>query len=67
MEVTGVDIGMYKAHSTRAAATSKTKHMGMSVPEIVQKAAWSNAKTFHRFYNRSDAVQTGRFAQAILG
>ena len=36
----GFDIGVYKAHSTRGACTSKNNNYGLSVKQIMQKANW---------------------------
>lgn len=50
MSGAGIDTSVYKAHSTRSAATSKAKTLGISTEEIMQKANWSRASTFHKFY-----------------
>ncbi len=55
MKDAGVDTSIYKGHSTRAASTSKAAQMGMSVQDIVQRANWTNARTFHRFYHRTSS------------
>jgi len=64
MTVSGIDTSTYKGHSTRAAATWKAKAAGLSVSEIVKAANWTNARTFHRFYDRS--VDQSGFANAVL-
>ena len=53
MEAAGVDTETFKAHSTRAASTSKAKFQGLSVEQIVKRGNWSNASTFQRFYYKS--------------
>ena len=57
---------MYKAHSTRAASTSKAKAQGLSVEQITQKANWSRAITFFKFYNKKVVVPEG-FQSKVLG
>ena len=42
----------YGPHSTRAAATSKAKQVGVDIGTIIKTAGWSNAKTFAKFYDR---------------
>ena len=42
----GIDIGVYKAHSTRAAATSKADSLGLRIEDIVGQGNWSNKTTF---------------------
>ena len=66
MELAGVDVATYKAHSTRSAATSKAKVMGLSIAEIMQRANWKCAGTFRRFYDRSDSSQSDRFSASVL-
>ena len=67
MESVGIDVGKYKAHSTRAAATSRARQLGLSVEQIVERANWSRATTFHKFYNKEVQVATGkRFQDKVL-
>ena len=67
MAAAGIDVSHYTGHSTRSAATSKAKAAGCSVPEIVQQANWSNAKTFKRFYDRAESVEPrSHFANVVL-
>jgi hypothetical protein len=61
----GVDTEKFKAHSVRGATTSKAKKEGLSVEMIVQKANWSNAKTFQKFYCR-ETVSNEQFAKTVL-
>lgn len=49
--VAGVDISMFKAHSTRAAATSAAKTM-IPVDQILKCVGWSSATTFGKFYDK---------------
>ena len=39
-----------KAHSVRGASTFATAEAGISIPEILEAADWSNQSTFERFY-----------------
>ena len=44
-----IDTNIYKAHSCRAASSSKAKQIGISVPEILKQGCWptnSNLKHF---------------------
>ena len=58
LQVCGVDTSVFKAHSTRSAATSKAFLHGASIAEILKLANWSNEKTFTRYYHRSVASDT---------
>ena len=60
----GIDTSYFKAHSTRAAATSKAFQNGISCTEIMSQAKWSNESTFSRFYHKP--VEPNRFQQAVL-
>ena len=42
----------YGAHSFRSASSSDFLRKGVPVADILKKGGWTNAKTFHRFYNR---------------
>ena len=66
MECAGIDVTVYKGHSTRSASTSKAKTAGLSVAEIISRANWKQASTFQRFYNRGISEHTDNFAQAVL-
>ena len=52
MKQSGIDTDIYKAHSTRAAATSKAKAQGLSTEQIITRANWSKTETFFRYYHR---------------
>jgi len=64
MKKAGIDISIFRPHSTRSAATSAAYQQGVSVPEILKHADWGNASVFHKYYNRPRVHQD--FAQAIL-
>ena len=63
----GIDIGVYKAHSTRAAATSKADSLGLRIEDIVGQGNWSNKTTFERFYRRPIDPRGKAFQHSILG
>ena len=48
----GIDTSYFKAHSTRAAATSNAYNSEMPIDEIISIAGWANARTFQLFYNK---------------
>lgn len=65
MAAAGIDVSVFKGHSVRAAACSKAADLGLSVPQIIERANWSSARTFHRFYHR-DVLPEDGFQSAIL-
>ena len=50
LEETGVDIDVFKGHSTRSASTSKACLSGTSVDDILSRESWSNVSTWQTFY-----------------
>mgnify|MGYP001795637579 CR=1 FL=1 len=52
MQLSGIDINLFKTHSTRAASTSAAKKAQVPLQEILDRAGWSSAKTFATFYNK---------------
>ena len=61
---TEIDSQVFKAHSTRAAATSAAVRAGVSIPEIIRLADWTNETTFKRFYYRP--VWNASFGRSVL-
>ena len=45
-------ISIFQAHSVRSVSTSKAATQGMSLSEILDRANWSKATTFKKFYFR---------------
>ena len=48
----GIDTDIFKAHSTRSAATSKASNVAISLTEIIKQGHWSNSSTFKKFYHK---------------
>lgn len=65
MSEAGIDTSTYTGHSVRSASVSKAKAGGVSVADIVRKANWKNASTFHKFYDRTVTWDSDTFAQAV--
>ncbi|XP_064476275.1 uncharacterized protein LOC135390510 [Ornithodoros turicata] len=61
----GIDTSVFKAHSTRGAATSKAQKEGVSIPEILKVADWSSDTTFNRFYRRNLCSSTSFGVQVL--
>ena len=61
----GVDSNIFKAHSTRGAASSAAARAGLSVEDIIKMANWTNDNTFRRFYYKP--VHNPTFGLAVLG
>ena len=48
----GIDPGVYKAHSTRAAVASAAHKKQVPIDTILSAAGWSNMNTFAQFYSK---------------
>ena len=68
LEVSGIDVTEFSAHSTRHASTSRAHKMGVNLDLIRKTAGWSGTSTtFARFYNRAISTDTrDLFARSIL-
>lgn len=61
----GVNTTLFRAHSTRHAATSAANAAGVSIDTIRKTAGWSSSSyTFARFYNRP-IVDNNEFARSV--
>lgn len=60
----GIDTSLFKAHSTRSAATSHASAKGVPTHDILRAGDWSSATTFQRYYKRD--VLHHKFQKAIL-
>ena len=52
MSDAGIDISMFKPHSTRSASASLFAKQGMPLTEILKKGSWTDVDTFRHFYLR---------------
>ena len=52
LPLSGIDINKYTTHSSRAAASSKAKAIGIPVSKIIGNAGWKNERTFAAFYDK---------------
>ena len=49
----GIDTNIFKAHSTRAAASSAAKGSSMPIEAIMKIAGWTKAATFKKYYDKT--------------
>ena len=67
MQLAGIDIDIFKPHSTRAAATSAAHRQGVPMADILSTADWASQAVFARFYNKPLQHRSDKqFADAIL-
>ena len=62
----GIDVSMFKAHSTRAASTSAAAASNIPLSIIMASAGWSNADTFSKFYDKPVMENEQIFGDALL-
>lgn len=65
LKASGIDTTKFKAHSTRAAATSAAKRRHLPIADILKQAGWANERTFDKFYNKP-LQAAPNFAHTIL-
>ncbi|CAN7998172.1 unnamed protein product [Ixodes hexagonus] len=61
----GIDTSVFKAHSTRGAATSKALEAGVPLTNILATADWSSDSSFNRFYRRHTDARAHFGAQVL--
>lgn len=67
LDNSGIDTTVFRAHSTRSAATSAAKGAKLSVNTIMNAAGWANASTFRKFYDKPIITDTDEnFGHALL-
>ena len=52
LELSGIDVGQFKAHSFRSAAVSAAARNNCSVKNILNTAGWKSDSNFYKFYHR---------------
>ena len=68
MELAGLDVSCYKAHTFRGALPSRMCSAGASAHAIVSQGDWSHVSTFNRYYNRvPDDSPAGLLIQEAIG
>lgn len=66
LALSGIDVSVFKPHSTRGASTSKANKYGLSIEQIINKGNWKSCKTFKKFYNRPIVDDDNKFQEIVL-
>ena len=67
MQLSRLDLTVFKAHITRAASTSAATRTQVAIQDIIDKAGWSPAQTFATFYKREIiSPDANSFARVVL-
>lgn len=64
LEKTGIDVSIFKAHSTRSASVSAAANLGITTKDILQAADWKTESVFQKFYYKP--VMNDKYGRAIL-
>lgn len=62
----GIDVDLFRPHSTRAASTSKAFGAHVPLATILKTAGWSTENTFAKFYNKPMDTGNKDFVTAVL-
>ena len=62
----GIDTGIFKAHSFRGAAASAAFSRGCSLTEILKTGDWSSVRNFKKYYLRPEPAKDSNFANSVL-
>ena len=65
LKLCGIDTSVFSVHSTRATSTPKACAKDISLHEIMDKAGWSSAQTFYKYYYKP-VIQEASIASALL-
>ena len=65
MQKSGIDVNLFKPHSTRAAATSKAFLKSVPLEHILSVAGWSSSDTFAKFHKKP-VINTDSFSAVLL-
>jgi hypothetical protein len=52
LSLSGIDISVFKAHSTRSASKSAASELGVPITDILSTVGWSSDCTFTTHYNK---------------
>ena len=66
LDNSGVDINIFKAHSSRSAATSKAKCEGCSLKDILKRGQWSGKTTWQKHYHKSVVNSASKFQHSLF-
>jgi hypothetical protein len=62
----GLNTSVCKAHSTRAASTSKALMQGLSTAQIIERENWTKGSTFFRFYRKNITPKEDQYQKSVL-
>ena len=67
MSLSGIDVSLFKGHSTRSASTSRARLSGASIQEILGESRWSNESTWEKFYKKPLLKRISKTEYSVIG
>ena len=64
LKLSGVDVSMFTAHSTRSASVTAAADSGVTTNDILKAADWSTESVFRKFYYRP--THDSSYGRAVL-
>lgn len=64
LKMSGIDVSVFTAHSTRGASSSAAADSGITTGDILKTADWSTESVFRKFYYRSSRDPS--YGRAVL-
>ena len=64
LKLSGIDVNIFTAHSTRGASSSAAASAGITINDILKAADWSTESVFRKFYYRP--THSPSFGRAVL-
>lgn len=67
LERSGIDIGIFGAHSTRHASTSAAHNAGVNLEVVRRAAGWSDSSNvFYKYYKKDVISDSDNFVQSVF-
>ena len=66
LTISGVDVGVFKGHSTHSASTSKAALSGHPMSDILERVCGSYSSTLQTFYSKQIGLPSERFQKLVF-
>ena len=66
LKLAGIDVSIFKGHSTRATSSSKASKAGFSLADILARGTWSSSSTWPRFYNKQIMNENDSYQKTVF-
>ena len=67
LKLAGIDVSIFKGHSTRETSSSKASKAGLSPVDILARGSWSSSSTWQRFYNKQIMNENDLYQKTAFG